>query len=549
MCLQIEIAFSVPEETARIAKAAFPKGNPYIQMRDLLGTLFEDPQFTKLFPVQGQPAETPWRLALTSVFQFAEGLTDRQAAEAVRSRIDWKYAQGLELTDPGFDYSLLCEFRQRLVNGGAEKQLLDTMLTLFVEKGLLKAGGRQRTDSTHVLAAVRSLNRLEKVGETLRHTLNALAAIVPEWLQTIAPSHWYERYGSRVESYHFPKSKTGQEALALTLGSDGFLLLDAIDQATQMAFLKEVPAVIVLRQVWKDQFLPPPQPPRFREIKDMPASAQQIASPYDPEARYATKRDISWVGYKVHLTETCDPETPNLITDVLTTVATSPDEDKLPVIQKCLQERDLLPSEHLVDAGYANAKVLVASQTSGVTVTAPVSLDTSWQARAQAGFERSAFRVDWEAQVVTCPAGKPSQSFLPYSDPTKSCSFSVRFAKKDCLACANHAQCTRSKSETRLLLLPSQQEYEALQAARAREQTEEFKLAYAGRAGIEGTHSQALRRCGLRRCRYIGLAKTALQHVLTACALNLVRAVEWLTVAHPQKRGPSRFATLRPLAT
>ena len=167
MCLQIEIAISVPEETARVAKAAFPKGNPYIKMRDILGTLFEDEQFTELFPPQGQPAQAPWRLALTSVFQFAEGLSDRQAADAVRSRIDWKYAPGLDLTDAGFHFSILSQFRQRLVAGGAETQLLDTMLTLFVNQGLLKAGGRQRTDSTHVLAAVRVLNRLEKVGEDI----------------------------------------------------------------------------------------------------------------------------------------------------------------------------------------------------------------------------------------------------------------------------------------------------------------------------------------------------------------------------------------------
>ena len=150
-----------------------------MEMRDLLGTLFEDEQFTKLFPPQGQPAEAPWRLALTSVFQFAEGLSDRQAADAVRSRIDWKYAQGLPLTDPGFHFSILSEFRQRLVEGEAETQLLDTMLTLFVGQGLLKAGGRQRTDSTHVLAAVRVLNRLEKVGETMRHALTVWPSLRP----------------------------------------------------------------------------------------------------------------------------------------------------------------------------------------------------------------------------------------------------------------------------------------------------------------------------------------------------------------------------------
>src|SRR5579862_9911652 len=164
MSLQPRDNTLIPEETIRIAKAAFPKGNIYMKMRDEFGTLYEDPQFADLFPRRGQPAESPWRLALTLVMQFAEGLSDRQAADAVQSRIDWKYALGLELTDPGFDHTVLSEFRLRLVAGAAEQRLLDTVLNRFVERGFLKARGKQRTDSTHVLAAVRLLNRLETVG-------------------------------------------------------------------------------------------------------------------------------------------------------------------------------------------------------------------------------------------------------------------------------------------------------------------------------------------------------------------------------------------------
>src|SRR4051812_45029259 len=156
----------VPELTAYVARAAFPDGNPYLSVRDALGTFYEDERFAALFPRQGRPAEAPWRLALVTVFQFAEGLTDRQAADAVRGRIDWKYALGLELSDPGFDFSVLCEFRGRLIAGGAERLLLDAMLRTCRERGLVKARTKQRTDSTHVLAAVRTLNRLELVGET-----------------------------------------------------------------------------------------------------------------------------------------------------------------------------------------------------------------------------------------------------------------------------------------------------------------------------------------------------------------------------------------------
>jgi len=158
----------VPAATAAIARAAFPNGSPYLRLRDHLGTIFTDAQFASLFAPCGQPAECPWRLALVSLLQFAENLSDRRAADAVRSRIDWKYLLGLELTDPGFDASVLSEFRGRLVAGGLEEQLLDTLLVLCREHKLLSARGRQRTDSTHVLGAVRSLNRLACVTETMR---------------------------------------------------------------------------------------------------------------------------------------------------------------------------------------------------------------------------------------------------------------------------------------------------------------------------------------------------------------------------------------------
>src|SRR5262245_28436669 len=183
----------VPEETRRVAQAAFPRGNVYTRLRDEFGTIYDDQLFIALFPARGQPAESPWRLALTTVMQLAEGLSDRQAADAVRSRIDWKYVLGLELTDPGFHHPVLSEFRTRLITGEAEQLRLATLLTRARTQGLLKARGRQRTDSTHVVAAMRVLTRLERVGETRRAALNSLAMVAPGWLQALAPLEWYDR--------------------------------------------------------------------------------------------------------------------------------------------------------------------------------------------------------------------------------------------------------------------------------------------------------------------------------------------------------------------
>src|SRR5512132_2040554 len=362
MSLHPRPAGSIPEVTQRVAHAAFPKGTLCLRIADELGPLFRDDQFAELFPTRGQPAASPTRLALASVLQYVEGLSDRQAADAVRGRIDWKYALGLELTDPGFDHTVLSEFRSRLVHGQAEQQLLDTLLERCRELGLIRQRGRQRTDSTHVLAAVRGLNRLERVGETMLAALNDLAVMAPDWLQALAPAEGYRRYGRRVENYHLPKTDAAREELARVVAADGERLLAAVDAATDRTELVQLPAVVTLRRLWAEQYTGEPGQLRWREVKDMPSPAGLISSPYDTEARYSTKREMQWVGYKAHLTETCDEDRPHLIVNVETTPATTPDDNMIEVVHESEQERDLLPGEHLVDKGYTDAHVLVESQ-------------------------------------------------------------------------------------------------------------------------------------------------------------------------------------------
>ena len=458
MSLQPHAIYPIPEDTQRVARAAFPHGNLYMQVADCLGPIYHDEQFIALFPRRGQPAEAPARLALVTLLQFAEGLSDRQAADAVRSRIDWKYVLGLALTDPGFDHTVLSEFRSRLIAGEVETLLLDALLTVARAQGVLKARGRQRTDSTHVVGAIRVLNRLERVGETLRAALNSLAVVVPAWVQTLAPPSWHARYDHRVENYQLPKTDADRKALAAVIGADGQVLLHAIDAAVEQPWLRELPAVQTLRRVWAEQYTDVEGTLSWRESKDMPSPAALIASPYDPEARYSTKREVEWVGYKVHLTETCDPATPHLIVNVETTPATTPDDNMIETVHASLEPRGLLPAEHLVDKGYTDSQTLVESQrTYGVTLIGPVADDPSWQARAGTGFDKAQFLVDWDRQVVTCPMGKQSISWLPNTYPPKGMMWEVRFARKDCTPCPHRAQCTRAKKEPRLLGLQARE--------------------------------------------------------------------------------------------
>jgi transposase len=290
MSLHPHVIPPVPAETARVARAAFPKGQPYLTFRDALGTIFQDEDFTALFPTWGQPGLPPWRLALVTIMQFRENLADRQAAEAVRARIDWKYLLGLELTDPGFDFSVLSEFRDRLLVGSAEELLLDKLLERCRALGLLKARGSQRTDSTHVLAAIRVLNRLELVAETLRAALNAVATVAPNWLQALTPLAWYARYSRRIEESRLPKDTAEREAYAHTVGEDGFLLLDALETPEAPAGLRELSRLEALRQTWQRHYERTPCAPaspgvpaawrvRFKTNRELPPAAEGIESP------------------------------------------------------------------------------------------------------------------------------------------------------------------------------------------------------------------------------------------------------------------------------
>jgi len=553
MSLKPEVGRSIPEETRQVAKAAFPKGNVYLWIGDELGELYADRLFVDLYPVRGQPTVSPGRLALVTIMQFMEGLTDRQAAEAVRGRIDWKYALGLELTDSGFDFSVLSEFRERLSTGQQEQTLLNVMLDEIKKRGWLKARSRQRTDSTHVLASVRQLNRLEMVGETMRRALNELAEADPEWLKTIVPSEWFTRYGPRMDGIRLPKEREKREALIEVIGSDGVNLMSTLFDTPEKKELRELPGVEILRQIWVQQYSIEYQEGeekyrvRLRADDNQPPGDKRIHSPYDVDCRYCTKRSTAWVGYKVHLTETCEDDTPHIITHVETSGAVEQDVSVTERIHAALDAKGLLPGEHLLDTGYIDAELLVnAKEDYGISICGPVRKDVLWQANSTDGFGLSNFRINWNAQTVTCPRGHQSNYWSHRTNQYHQSVIQVRFRKEDCGVCPAQSKCTRSKLGIRHLLLLPQAQYEALQKARQEQKTPAFWKKYAKRAGIEGTISQGVRAFDLRCCRYIGLAKTRMQMVGSAAAMNLFRLYNWTNGVPQAFTRIASFAHLAP---
>ena len=546
MSLRPEPIGAIPAETARVARAAFPRGTVATRLRDEFSALYEDEDFRDLYPTRGQPGLAPWRLALVTILQFSEHLSDRQAADAVRARIDWKYALGLELTDPGFHFSVLTEFRTRLIAGGGEQRLLDRMLARFKARGLVKARGKQRTDSTHVLAAVHDLHLLELVAETLRAALDDLAAVAPDWLRGIAQPVWFERYGRRVEDYRLPKAQAEREALALAIGADGFALLEALDASEAPPDLRAVPMVGTLRDVWRVHYARAGSgPPRWRSGAELPPVGERLQSPYDPEMHYSTKRQMEWSGYKVHVTEACDVDAAHLITNVMTCPAMQPDMASTAAIHEQLAAKGLLPAEHFVDAGYVDAGLLVGSRRDhDVALEGPVRAVAKRATQAEQAYEQRHFAIDWQGERVTCPQGKTSVTWRACRDEVGAPRVQAVFSRTDCGACSVRRLCTSSKEARRSVYFLPRPEFEALNAARDRMQDPAWKERYRIRAGIEGTLSQGVRAFGLRRSRYIGQAKTGLQQVCVAAAMNAARAVHWLAGTPRARTRVTRFSAL-----
>jgi transposase len=350
-----------------------------------------------------------------------------------------------------------------------------------------------------------------------------------------------------VQDYRLPSGQTKRDAYAEIIGSDGAVLLQAIYGPAAPGWLREIPAVQILRRVWVQQYTGREDGRlRWRQVDELPPAAQRIRSPFDDEVRYCTKRETGWVGYKVHVTETCDAESPRLITQVETTLATTSDSRMITPIHEALQRKDLLPLDHLVDTGYLDAELLATTpEKYGVNLVGPTRRDTGWQARQGGhGFAATDFQVDWDKQQAICPAGNRSRFWTPAADVHGTAVIQIKFAKRDCRACPTQTQCTHSDPPRRTVTVRPRDHQQALLRAREREQTEAFKHQYAQRSGIEGTLSYGVRSFDLRRTRYLGLAKTHLQHLLMAVAMNVLRGVRWLAEEPLTQVRPSAFARL-----
>lgn len=284
---------------------------------------------------------------------------------------------------------------------------------------------------------------------------------------------------------------------------------------------------------------------RFTTKAELADHHDPIETPYDGEARYRHKRGLDWIGYTVHLSETCDEELVHLITHVTTTPANMAEARCTAAIQRALVATGRAPHTHLADAGYIAADLLVQSEAQdGIRLVGPVRDSARWQHHVEGAYALEQCTIDWAARSARCPQGHRSASWYPFQHANGHRYIRGTFAKADWAGCPQRTRCTRAKAQPRSLQLQPQPQQAAIDRMRAYLESDAGRRLYAKRAGIEGTWSQGVRVFGLRRRRYIGLAKTHLQQVAIAAALNLDRLAAWFLHRPRAHTRVSRFAAL-----
>jgi len=526
MCLKPQAPRAMPIEMLPLGIALLAPDNPYRLVGERLYEEYREADFADLYPVEGQPALSPVDLAFVTVFQDMEDLSDRQAAEAMRVRLDWKFALHHPVDYVGFNFSVLSEYRARLVTHKAEARVFDAVVEQLKELGMIKVRGRQRTDSLAVLTRVRTLNRIELVVETLRLSVVALLATEPEWTRATVPPSWEERYGKRCVAERLSESE--RAVLQAETGQDGQWLLERLAAPGTPQGLNDLPEVKILRTVWEQQYEIRERSVIFRKAGPYDGKAQ-IQSPHDQEARWSKKHDQEWIGDKLQVTETDDEDLPHLITDIALTSSVESDQQALGEIQQRQAEREVAPARRFADAGYVSGSTLAESQERGEDLVGPAPAAHSPQSRLVEGITLDQFDLNLEQGTAKCPGNQQTVGTLSADGR-----WHFKFVPEVCADCPLRARCCTGQGGRSLTLGAH---YAELEAARLRQQTEAFKDEYRlHRGGVEGCLSALVRGQGVRVNRYTQRAKNNLRVLFVAVAVNIRRVARWMAGFRPQQR-------------
>lgn len=475
---------------------------------------FDDAQFDCLYEDGGRYPVSPSLLAGMTILQYMLKVSDRIAVDNTVMRRDWRIALGRDSEWEGFDPSVLCNFRKRLIAHGMERELFESVLDRLRELGLLSKRRRLRVDATHLVADVAVLSRADSLREAIRIVVCDLHRLKPTLERRPDFARLLTTYGE-------------ETWLGQSRGSDGELTQLAVDGLALLEICGGWPAKgkQVLAQMLRENFIFPEEgPPQPLEKDQRPDD--RILTPHEPDARAGKKGDLLWTGDKVHIVETADDDQPNFIVDVM---STDPRLNDTQVLEDLAQRaREALPDadQLLADGGYASAENTELARAAGIDLICPPRGQNS-----KGLLPICEFDIDLEAQIAICPEGHRN---TVWSAGKRS--INIRFPAAVCNSCPRRAECTTS-NQGRGLHLSSH--YSQLILDRARANTDEFKDLYKKRAPIESTISHLVRDCGLRRSRYRSGPKRALHAIFAATALNVRRLLHWMATDTAQTEASS----------
>jgi len=471
----------------------------------------------------GRPPIDPVLLCGVTLLQFMEKAADRSATEHVVYHLGWKYALDLELDYGGFHATVLVYFRDRLEDNKAERMIFDGIVDLLVELGLVKKKGKQRLDSTHIVGYVKAMSLLECAMETLRLALKDLKVEVGRKKQ---PAFWDRLWELYAESkLDWRLSKTERDRRYRQCGQDMRELLEWLDRNDPK--LAEREAVKLLRRVFGEQFetidgkleLAPKRPPRA------------VQNPHDPDAHYADKRTKQWIGYKVHVTETVDPEEPikkngepadHFITEMLTVEAAQ--DEKAGLTETLTREQahhEIEPRAIYTDAGYVTEHTLTQAEQNGMELLGPTRPDPH-----KGAYNSDAFHVDINERQAVCPEGKLSTQCSRIKDNYQGTQYYRIEWGNQCDSCPVQKQCTRSNSGRRTLVVGLR--HDLVEQRRREMKQKGFSKSMHPRNGIEGTHSELVRGHAMRPTKYRGLSRVGLSNYFIGAACNVKRYLNLL---------------------
>lgn len=515
MSLKTTFSEAIPMMTKQAVEGLLSEDSIYRFVGEHISELLNDEMFRSMYAVEGRSGVNPVILGLVTVFQFLEKLSDRQAARMAVLRLDWKYALRQELSWTGFHYSDLCNFRKRLLEHHKEKQIFESIVGYLRDAGYVKGGGEQRTDSTHILGAVRDLSTIDLVRDTIHVALQALISTDAPWTLKYLPASFVQNYAPRQRYEWYNKAE-----ISLALETAAILHQWRLAQVKQFGDerLQDLHQVKLLRRVLNEQFAKDKQTRSYTPTGHYRGNF--IATPYDIEAHRSVKRSTFWVGYKCHVTESIAPTAEGrFITDMLLTASPDPDNQHVDTIQQRLASRQLLPTRQYVDQGYMSASNVAHSQTNGVNLRGRLLPDTSGKTP---GFRLTDFQVDIANQRVICPDGKQALRFVPSPPNPRNLIAYHAFFGKLCISCRffGPGLCTTRPSGRHLGISLY---HDLIQTRRRDEQTNAFKREMAIRVGIENVISELVRCHGLRQARYRGFLKNQLQAYFIGACTNLKR--------------------------